>query len=81
MALISCIPSVEENVGVIPSTILIDTSDSLATVMASGYLNDASGVNFKNTQMALVNTTDGLIWLQVSVIGNTISLINGAKIA
>jgi len=75
MSIISIYTGVEDNVGVIPSQIYINTNDSLATVMSTGYLNGRTDIVFKSTQLALVNTTSGVIPLNVSVSGSTISLI------
>lgn len=75
MAIISVLGSVENTVGLSPNTILIDTSDSLATTMGLGYLNGVTSIVLANNQMALVNTTSGLIWLQVSIVGANKSLI------
>ena len=44
--------------GVVPNIVYINTNDTLATVTATGYLNQAvqSGYNFSNGQMALITT-------------------------
>ncbi len=56
-----------------PTIAYINTSDSLATVLVSGYLNEsvkAFGVTYNNYQMALVHVTDNggeQVWLSVYV--------------
>ncbi len=56
-----------------PTIAYINTNDSLATVLVSGYLNDsvqAFGVTYNNYQMALVHVTDNggeQVWLSVYV--------------
>lgn len=63
----------------LPTVIYIETSDTLATVLTTGYLNDsrnAFGFQYNNNQMALVYTTDaGTTWLRVSVSGTDYSLV------
>lgn len=64
-------------VDTMPVVIQIQTTDTYAQVMATGYLNPAKvlGTVFNNNQMALVNTSDdGPVWLQVSIVGPNISL-------
>src|SRR5207245_95764 len=57
-----------------PTIIYITTSDTLATVTTSGYLNTVVHdfhVTLNNYQMALVYTTDSHdVWLTVSVTGS-----------
>lgn len=65
-------------VGVLPTPIYINTSDTYAEVTATGYLNDAkqNGQAFSNEQMALVYTSDeGPVWLKVVVSGSDYSLV------
>lgn len=65
-------------VDTMPVVIQIQTTDTYATVTTAGYLNPAVklGTVFSNNQMALVNTTDdGPVWLQVSVSGGNVSLV------
>ena len=64
---------------VTPSVIYILTSDTYATVTATGYLNNAKqeGFTFNNQQMALVYTTDdGPVWLKVSITYSGASILN-----
>lgn len=65
-------------VDVFPSLIYVATTDTYAQVTTTGYLNAAkyTGSTFNNNQMALVETTDdGVVWLQVSVVGSNASLV------
>jgi hypothetical protein len=61
-----------------PTIIYINTDDSLATVLTTGYLNQSKidfQVPYNNYQMALVYTTDqGNVWLRVLVSGTNYSL-------
>lgn len=62
-----------------PSIIYILTSDTYATVTATGYLNNAKqeGFTFSNNQMALVYTTDdGPVWLKVAITYSGASVLN-----
>lgn len=62
-----------------PSIIYILTSDTYATVTATGYLNNAKqeGFTFSNNQMALVYTTDdGPVWLKVVITYSGASVLN-----
>jgi hypothetical protein len=64
---------------VTPSIIYILTSDTYATVTATGYLNNAKqeGFTFNNQQMALVYTTDdGPVWLKVAITYSGASVLN-----
>ncbi len=67
--------SVEYYLGYNPCFIYIDTTDSLQTVTAPGYLNGDTTVTYSNGILAAVNTTDGLVILAVSVSGDQINLI------
>jgi len=91
MSIISIIGSCELTLGVIPSILLIDTNDTLATVKSTGYLNGQSILpcGFLTTpmpplttgQVALVTTSDQTtpVWLVVSVDGSSnINLISQA---
>lgn len=54
----------------LPSLIYIQTTDTYATVTATGYLTGfkQEGFTFSNNQMALVYTTDnGPVWLKVAI--------------
>src|ERR1017187_9182705 len=78
MAILSVTQETTGLVDVLPSLIYVATSDTYAQVTATGYLNAAkyTGSTFNNYQMALVETTDdGVVWLQVQVIGSNASLI------
>lgn len=61
-----------------PTVIYIQTNDTAATVVVTGYLNKSKkiyGSVYTNDQMALVYTTDrGVIWLQVRISGANTSL-------
>lgn len=62
-----------------PSIIYILTSDTFATVTATGYLNNVKqeGFTFSNQQMALVYTTDdGPVWLRVVITYSGASVLN-----
>jgi hypothetical protein len=74
MSIISITQTSEDWENATPSIILINTSDPLSTVTTTGYLNGQS-FNFKNTQMAIVVTTNGLASLAVSINGSNTSLI------
>ncbi len=73
--------SFEATVGVFPAWVMIDTGDSLATVMGTGYLNGQTlapfGVigfspAFTTGQMALVSTNDsGTVMLMVQIDGSS----------
>ena len=80
MSLLNVAGSVEYGVGLIPSTLLIQTSDTISTVMGTGYLNGSDetfGIIYANTLMALVTTSDlqTPVWLAVSISGSDVSLI------
>ena len=72
-------------VGVLPKIIYIQTNDTLAQVIATGYLNAAAkqGYQFSEYEMALVSTktspsdTDvDLALFQVEIVGANISLVS-----
>ena len=73
----------------LPTVVYIETTDTLATVLTSGYLNESQQrfqVAYNNYQMALVYTTDNKdVWLRVSVTTsagiNTYSLVYPAAIS
>ena len=80
MSLLNVAGSVENSVHLSPSTILITTSDPLATVMGTGYLNGSVatyGITYSNNLMALVTTSDSTpVWLAVQIDGsNNINLV------
>lgn len=62
----------------LPTFLLMETNDTLATVLATGYLNRTAATldfAYNNNQMALVYTTDnGPVWLKVVISGLNISL-------
>ena len=66
---------VEYYLGYTPCFIYINTTDSLETVTAPGYLNGDTTVTYSNGILAAVNTTDGLVILAVSISGDQINLI------
>ncbi len=62
-----------------PEVIYILTSDSYATVTATGYLTQqaAAGFTFNNQQMALVYTSDdGPVWLKVVITYSGATVLN-----
>jgi hypothetical protein len=83
MAILNIDTNVVGAVGVNPRIIHINTSDALATIIATGYLNKAvqNGLSVSNQDMALVYGTDlvdglaGSHWFQVDVTGANTSLI------
>jgi hypothetical protein len=77
MALISVNGSTEYWIpsGIRPCFIYIKTSDNLDTVMTTGYLNEDESLTYSNELMAIVEVTEGLVMLQVSVSGGNTSLI------
>ncbi len=58
-----------------PARIIINTDDSLETVMTEGYLDGETSLVYSNDLVALVLTTDGVVELSVSVTGEHTSLI------
>lgn len=72
-----------------PTFIFINTNDTLATVLTSGYLNNAVSyfqIPLNNHQIALVYTTDAYsVWLSVSVTGTppnyTYSLVGTTNVS
>ncbi|AXH77687.1 MAG: tail fiber protein [Caudoviricetes sp.] len=65
--------------GIKPGVIQINTNNTLAEVIVTGYLNPSINIYgniYSNTQMALVNTTDqGPAWFRVVVEGVNASLV------
>ena len=64
-------------IGVTPSVVYINTNDTAAGILASGYLNgivQSGGLTVNNSTMALVNTTNGVVWCAVSITGNAPNL-------
>ena len=83
MSLLNVAGSVEYGVGLVPCTLLIQTSDDISTVMGLGYLNGSDvtyNIIFSNSLMALVTTSDLAtpVWLAISISGSDISLISPA---
>src|ERR1017187_7734816 len=79
MPILSITTSEAGLVNVNPSVIYIQTSDTFAQVITTGYLTlqRQSGFTFNNQQMALVFTTDdGPVWLNVVVVGSVVSLVS-----
>lgn len=77
MAILSIISNPPGVVDIVPSLIYINTNDSMATVLTTGYLNNAAkafGISFTNSQMAITYTTDGPALLEVHVSGAVVSL-------
>ncbi len=64
---------------VLPEVIYINTTDTYATVTATGYLTHQAqlGFTFSNNQMALVKTSDdGVVWLKVVITFSGASVLN-----
>jgi len=91
MAINSITASTEVTLGILPGFIFINTSDTLAQVMATGYLNgqsiSPSGYilpisGFSNLMMAIVSTSDsGVVNLVVNIDGsNNVNLVAPAAI-
>ena len=55
--------------GVIPEFVFINTTDDLATVLTTGYLNSQNnfGYTFNNSQIAFVSASDFMAMLKVNV--------------
>ncbi len=75
MSLIAVNGSTEYWVNIRPTTIYIKTTDDLATVMTTGYLNGETSLTYSNDLLAVVEVTEGLVSLQVSIVGENTSLI------
>lgn len=78
MSILSVQGSTEYHVNVVPCHMYINTDGSIEDAMATGFLNGSDvtyNVTYANTQMALVATTDGVVYLQVDIQGSDISLI------
>jgi len=61
---------------IVPAALSIQTDDSLATVMGTGYLNGSDstyGITYQNNlQMALVSSSDSTpVWLAVQIDGSS----------
>jgi hypothetical protein len=86
MSIVRIIGSAEYNAGVMPSWVSIETSDPIATVMATGYLNGTNetwGINYSNAMMALVTASDLTtpLWLAINIDAQSnINLISASNI-
>lgn len=76
MAILNVFGSVDYAFGRYPCLVNIQTSDSLATIMATGYLDSEMTLTYSSNMIALVQANEGLIYLQVDVAGGHTSLIN-----
>lgn len=63
--------------GVLPKMVYIKTTDNYSTITGAGYLNTAveGGLSVSQGDMALVGSSQGPIWLQVSVSNGSYSLV------
>ena len=75
MSILSVNGTTEYWVNIRPATIYIKTNDDLATVMSTGYLNGETSLTYSNDLLAVVEVTEGLVSLQVSIVGENTSLI------
>jgi hypothetical protein len=83
MAILNIVTSQTGLVGVVPRVIFINTNDTAARVETSGYLTKSTsqGYAYSNKDMALVSTTDGLLWMDVVITPGNVSLVpNGNSI-
>lgn len=81
MAILSTVASYEITLGFFPGTVLINTNDTLATVMGTGYLNGQTlqptgdllaTPTWQTNQSAIVITSDkGPVSLTVSIDGSS----------
>ena len=72
----SVMAGIEYNIGLTPSFLFINTTDTLSTVLTTGYLTGDTTVTYTNNLMAFVTTTDkGAVLLAISVSGSVISLV------
>ena len=70
---------IQNSFSTLPSLIYIQTTDTYATVTATGYLTSykQEGNSFSNNQMALVYTTDeGPVWLKVAITYSNASVLS-----
>ena len=59
-------------VGVVPNVVYINTNDTAAAVLTTGYLTSlvqSGGITVSSSTMVLVNTTSGAIWGAVAITG------------
>ena len=82
MAILSFFTDQTGLIGVRPKIIYINTNDTVQTVTTAGYLNGSVsyyGFSVESTDIALVNTTTGAAWFQISITqsnsANTYSLV------
>jgi hypothetical protein len=78
MAILSVVVGEAGLVGVIPTFVYVNTSDTLAEVLAPGYLDGAvaQGYSFNPAQSVLLHTTDhGSVILNVTIVGGVITLV------
>lgn len=61
--------------GIRPARITIRTDDDLATVMTEGYLDGETTLTYSDELLAMVETTEGLVELAVSMANSHVSLI------
>ncbi len=80
MAILSITPLEVGTTGVVPSIIKISTSNTIAEVTTSGFLDSSKseGYTYSNLQMALVSTQNAGVyttgWYSVSVNSSTHSV-------
>ena len=75
MSILAVNGTTEYWVNIRPATIYIKTNDDLATVMTTGYLNGETSLTYSNDLLAVVEVTEGLVSLQVSIVDENTSLI------
>jgi hypothetical protein len=78
MSILQATSSITGLAGVIPNLVFINTNDSVATVTTTGYLSKAVHENLltvSNGDMALVNTTSGVVFLAVAITGTAPNLV------
>lgn len=77
MAILSVVSNPPGLVDVLPGIIYINTNDSLSTVLTAGYLNPyvpLYGNVFNENEIALVNTTNDVVFLNINISNGVISL-------
>lgn len=67
------------NVGLVdinPEFVFIETTDPIATVLGTGYLNSSVplGYQFSNSQIAFVKASDAIAMLKVNVVDGVVTL-------
>lgn len=65
-----------------PKLVFINTTDSMATALTTGYLNDAQKVYghiFSSNDMVLIKTSSGVGMMGVTISGNDVSLVDTAE--